>query len=64
MSPISSLEPIIIDLIKSAIDLFNGNDEQSIAFLCGVLGSSEDNKTRIAIALEKVKAQLELGKVW
>jgi len=64
MSPIASLEPIIVDLIKKAIDLFNGNDEQSIAFLCGVLGASEDNKTRIAIALEKVKAQQELAKAW
>lgn len=51
----ASLLPTLIDIIKEAIIAAKGNDEVARGILLGILGASEENETRIAIALARAK---------
>lgn len=52
--------PSIVKLIKEAIEISNGNDEVAIGYLMGILGATEENKTRAQIAFERLRIEKEL----
>lgn len=58
---IAPLIPSIALIIKDAVDASKGDEQVAIGILMGVLGTSEENKTRAAMVLAKLKAMEALG---
>lgn len=61
VSIVGPLVPTLIDIVKDAIVASKGDEKMAIGILMGVLGASEENKTRAAIVLARAKVEQELG---
>ena len=61
VSIVGPLVPTLIDIVKDAIVASKGDEQMAIGILMGVLGASEENKTRAAIVLARAKVEQELG---
>lgn len=64
MSLLSEIEPLVVSWIQEIIAFCEGKDEATVKYLQFILGASEENKTKIAITVEKIKAEQALGQVW
>ena len=58
---VAPLVPTLVDIVKDAITASKGDDKVAIGILMGVLGSTDENKTRAAIVLAKAKAIQEFS---
>lgn len=61
LDAIAPIIPSVINIIKDAIEASKGNDEVAIGILMGVLGTSDENKTRAAIVIANAKAIKEFN---
>lgn len=62
---IETLLPLVTGIIKQVLEYCEGDDQETIDYLTKLLGATEEDKTKIAIAVAKVKAEQELGqKIW
>jgi len=61
LDAIAPIIPSVINVIKEAIEAAKGNDEVAIGILMGVLGTTDENKTRAAIVVANVKALKEFN---
>ncbi len=54
------LLPCLVNLIKEAVS--NRNREEAIRYLENILGETEENRVRISLALNRLKAEEEINK--
>jgi hypothetical protein len=59
LGAIAPLLPTVIDIIKEAISASKGDDQIAIGILMGILGSTEENRTRAALVVARMKANQE-----
>lgn len=59
LEAITPIIPSVINIIKNAIEASKGNDEVAIGILMGVLGTTDENRTRAAIVIANTKALKE-----
>jgi hypothetical protein len=58
---VAPLVPTLVDIVKEAIEASPGDEKLAIGILMGILGSSEENKTRAAMVLARAEALREFG---
>lgn len=58
---VESLIPSLVEIVKDAIDTAKGNEEVAKGILMGILGTSPENQTRIAIVVARAKAEATFG---
>lgn len=61
VSAVAPLIPSMIDMVKEIIVASRGDDQVAIGMILGVLGATEENRTRAAIVVAKARAIQELG---
>lgn len=55
------LIPSLIGIVSDAVNASNGDEQVAIGILMGILGTSEETKTRAALAIAKARALKEFG---
>ena len=61
LDAIAPIIPSVISIIKNAIEASKGNDEVAIGILMGILGTTDENRTRAAMVIANTKALKEFN---
>ena len=61
LNAVAPLVPVLVDLAKDAWQASKGNEDVAKGILLGIIGATEENKTRAAIVIANIKAMQEFG---